>query len=101
MSRADFVLILILQRYEELFKLTNILHVILCVICLFFICSANQPLKVERKQSQSICIPRLNSVVASSGEGVFTAKYSIIAVVASCTDSLSRLIVTVVVIFFD
>lgn len=84
--------------YEEFFKPTNILHIILCAICLFFIRSVDQPLKVERKQSHSICNPRLNSVVASSAVGVFTAKYSSIAVVASCTDSLSMSIVTVVVI---
>lgn len=87
-----------MQMYGEIFKPANILHIILFANCLFFICSVNQPLKVERRQSHSICIPRLKSVVASSGDGVLTAKYSSIAVVASCTVALSKLIVTVVVI---
>ena len=99
MSRAGFVFYcLTMQRYEGFFELANILHTFLCAFCLFLVCALNQPLKVERRQSHSICSPRLNSVVASSGDGVFTAKYSSIAVVASCTVALSMLIVTVVVI---
>ena len=83
----------------KVFLNVQIFCTLFCALfCLLLVCASNQPLKVERRQSQSICSPRLRSVVASSGEGVFTAKYSSIAVVASCTVALSMLIVTVVVI---